>query len=160
MIEKINRWTYGKTWPFAHVLKSTILFLTYFAVMLILQMEVSSILSIINKDTISLSAAIAGFVFAGMSIFISMSENAKMKTVTSIGQAHIIYGILVCSVVSFVLSLLMMGSVLTIFNIDPMKITLSQKIVKIVLEWGSVYSIISGFVFFFSSLKLMYGILK
>ena len=160
MIEKINRWMYGENWAFAHLVKSLGLFLALMISLLILRMDFSTILSIINEDTISLSATIAGFVFAGMSIFISMSENAKMKTVTSIGQAHIIYGILVCSVVSFVLSLLMMGSVLTIFNIDPMKITLSQKIVKIVLEWGSVYSIISGFVFFFSSLKLMYGLLK
>lgn len=160
MIEKINRWMYGENWAFAHLVKSLGLFLALMISLLILRMDFSTILSIINEDTISLSATIAGFVFAGMSIFISMSENAKMKTVTSIGQAHIIYGILVCSVVSFVLSLLMMGSVLTIFNIDPTKITLLQKAVKAVFEWGSVYYFLSGFVYFFSSLKLMYGILK
>lgn len=122
--------------------------------------QFDKLFSIINDSTISLSAAIAGFVFAGMSILISMDGSKKMKTVKAIGKDNIIYNILIASIIFFVISLLLMLIDINVLIFDITKIILIQKILKLIIEITSIYSFILGFVFFFSSLRLIYWIFK
>ena len=128
--------------------------------MKICSIQFDKLFSIINDSTISLSAAIAGFVFAGMSIFISMDGSKKMNTVKAIGKDNIIYNILIASIVFFVISLLLMLIDINVLNFDITKMILIQKTIKLIIEIVSIYSFILGFVFFFSSLRLIYGIFK
>ena len=122
--------------------------------------QFDKLFSIINDTTISLSAAIAGFVFAGMSIFISMDGSKKMNTVKAIGKDNIIYNILIASIVFFVISLLLMLIDINILNFDITKMILIQKTLKLIIEIVSIYLFILGFVFLFSSLRLIYWIFK
>lgn len=160
MREKLYRHVYGDRWFLMHFIVSLVLCAVYVLFLWMSNIELSATLSIINGDTISLSAALAGFVFAGISIFISMEGSKKMDTIKSIGKANIIYSILIASVVFFVVSLLMMGMDLTVFKINADTITLRQEIIKAVLEWGSIFSLLLAFVFFLSGLELIRWIFR
>lgn len=155
MREKLYRRIYGDRWFLMHFIVSLVLCAIYVLFLRLSNIEISSTLSIINGDTISLSAALAGFVFAGISIFISMEGSKKMDTIKSIGKANIIYSILIASVVFFVISLLLMGVYLTVLNIKADTITLRQEFIKAILGWGSIYSLLLAFVFFLSGLELI-----
>lgn len=160
MSEKLYRRIYGDRWFLMHFIVSLVLCAIYVLFLRLSNIEISSTLSIINGDTISLSAALAGFVFAGISIFISMEGSKKMNTIKSIGKANIIYSILIASVVFFVISLLLMGMYLTVLNIKADTITLRQEFIKVILGWGSIYSLLLAFVFFLSGLELIRWIFR
>lgn len=108
MKDKLERSFYGDCWLVWHVLVSIVVSTIIVVLMKICSIQYDKLFSLINDNTISLSAAIAGFVFAGMSIFISMDGSKKMKTVKSIGKDNIIYNILIASIICFVNSLLLM----------------------------------------------------
>ena len=93
MKEKFQRNLYGNHWAVFHVLISIVVCAIIVVLMKKCSIQFDKLFSIINDTTISLSAAIAGFVFAGMSIFISMDGNKKMNTVKAIGKDNIIYNI-------------------------------------------------------------------
>ena len=139
---------------------STLKYLLLLLRLMKLNIQFEKLFSIINENTISLSAAIAGFVFAGMSIFISMDGSKKMAAVKAIGKDNIIYNVLISAIVFFVVSLLLMLIDINVLNFNIAKIILMQKIVKLVIEVISIYTFLLGFVFFFSSLKLIYWIFK
>lgn len=160
MKEKFDRILYGSHWAVSHVLISIVASAIVLGSMLICKIQFNKLLSIINDSTISLSAAIAGFVFAGMSIFISMDRTKKMNTVKAVGKDNIIYNILIASIVFFVVSLLLMLIDINVLNVDVTKMILIQKILKLIVEVVALYSFLLGFVFFFSSLKLIYWIFK
>lgn len=160
MKDKIERNLYGKHWAVLHIIISVVVCVIIAALMKICRIQFDKLFSIINDSTISLSAAIAGFVFAGMSIFISMDGSKKMATVKAVGKDNIIYNILIGSIVSFVISLLLMFMDINVLNFDLTKIILIQRIVKLIIETVSIYSFLLGFIFFFSSLKLIYWIFK
>lgn len=160
MKEKFDRILYGSHWAVSHVLISIVASAIVLASMQICKIQFDKLFSIINDSTISLSAAIAGFVFAGMSIFISMDGSKKMNTVKAIGKDNIIYNILIASIVFFVISLLLMLIDINVLNVDITKMILIQKILKLIIEIVAIYSFLLGFVFFFSSLKLIYWIFK
>lgn len=102
----------------------------------------------------------AGFVFAGMSIFVSLDGNKKMSTIASVGQDNIIYSILIFSVSLFVSSLLLMGIDLVVFNISIEQISSVQMLAKSIVEWASIYTLLLGFLCFLSGLKLIHWVLK
>ncbi len=158
MKNKIERAIYGNRWFLSHFIISALFFLVLFAFTELAGIEFDVWLTAINPDTVSLTAAIAGFVFAGMSILISMEGSKKMATIRSIGKANIIYCILICSVTFFVVSLLLMLIDINVLCFESDKITLMQKTIKSITEWISLYTFLSGFVYFFSSLKLIYWI--
>lgn len=160
MKEKFDRILYGSHWAVSHALISIVASAIVLGLMLICKIQLNKLLSIINDSTISLSAAIAGFVFAGMSIFISMDGSKKMNTVKAVGKDNIIYNILIASIVFFVVSLLLMLIDINVLNVDVTKMILIQKILKLIVEVVALYSFLLGFVFFFSSLKLIYWIFK
>lgn len=160
MKEKWERILYGNHWAVCHVLISIVVCAIIVVSVKICSIQFDKLFSIINESTISLSAAIAGFVFAGMSIFISMDGSKKMNTVKAIGKDNIIYNILIASIVFFVISLLLMLIDINVLNFDITKMILIQKTIKLIIEIVSIYSFILGFVFFFSSLKLIYWIFK
>lgn len=160
MKEKFDRICYGSHWAACHVLISIVASAIIVFAMQICNVQFDKLFSIINESTISLSAAIAGFIFAGMSIFISMDGSKKMNTVKAIGKDNIIYNILIASIVFFVISLLLMLIDINVLNADITKMILIQKIIKLIIEIISIYSFLLGFVFFFSSLKLIYWIFK
>lgn len=89
-----------------------------------------------------------------------MDGSKKMSTIKSIGKDNIIYNILIASIVFFVISLLLMLIDINILTFDMTKILLVQKIIKVITEIVSVYAFLLGFIFFFSSLKLIYWIFK
>ena len=70
--------------------------------MAILRMDITAISLLINNDTVSISAEMAGFVFAGMSIFISLDGNKKMQTIKKLEVDIIIYYILILSILFLV----------------------------------------------------------
>lgn len=160
MKEKFERKIYGEHWIIAHGFMSIVAVALILGFMKLCNIQFEKIFSIINENTISLSTAIAGFVFAGMSIFISMDGSKKMSTIKSIGKDNIIYNILIASIVFFVISLLLMLIDINILTFDMTKILLVQKIIKVITEIVSVYAFLLGFIFFFSSLKLIYWIFK
>lgn len=158
--EKTIRTFYGNKWFLSHIVLSLLIAAVYFVALRFCNIDYNKTLSIICSDTISLSAAVAGFVFAGMSIFISMEGSKKMTTIKSVGKDNIIYSILISSIVFFVLSLLLMGLVLTVFDITVEEISTKQIVIKSIIEWSSILSLLLGFVFFLSSVKLVYWIFK
>lgn len=160
MKEKYERKIYGEHWIIVHGFMSIIAVAFILGFMKLCNIQFEKIFSIINEDTISLSTAIAGFVFAGMSIFISMDGSKKMSTIKSIGKDNIIYNILIASIVFFVISLLLMLIDINILTFDMTKNLLVQKTIKVITEIVSVYAFLLGFIFFFSSLKLIYWIFK
>lgn len=160
MKEKLERFFYGNHWAVCHILMSIFISIIIVVLMKLCSIQFDKLFSIINDSTISLSAAIAGFVFAGMSILISMDGSKKMKTVKAIGKDNIIYNILIASIIFFVISLLLMLIDINVLIFDITKIILIQKILKLIIEITSIYSFILGFVFFFSSLRLIYWIFK
>lgn len=160
MKEKYEREIYGEHWIIAHGFMSIVAVALILCFMKLCNIQFEKIFSIISENTISLSTAIAGFVFAGMSIFISMDRSKKMSTIKSIGKDNIIYNILIASIVFFVISLLLMLIDINILTFDMTKILLIQKIIKVITEIVSVYAFLLGFIFFFSSLKLIYWIFK
>ena len=83
-----------------------------------------------------------------------------MAAVKAIGKDNIIYNVLISAIVFFVVSLLLMLIDINVLNFNIAKIILMQKIVKLVIEVISIYTFLLGFVFFFSSLKLIYWIFK
>lgn len=159
-MEKIERIIYGKHWFLLHILISLLLVSIISLFIIFCGLEFNGLLAMINESTVSLSAAIAGFVFAGMSIFISMEGSKKMADIKSIGKVNIIYSILISSIVFFVVSLLFMLVRINLLNITPELITNIQYGVKLTIEWGSLFCFLLGFIFFFSSLKLIYWIFK
>lgn len=158
--EKIIRSFYGKKWFLFHFVLSLLVAVVYFVALKLCDIDYNKTLSIICSDTISLSAAVSGFVFAGMSIFISMEGSKKMTTIKSVGKDNIIYSILISSIVFFVISLLLMGLVLTVFNISIEEISTKQIVIKSIVEWTSILSLLLGFIFFLSSVKLVHWIFK
>lgn len=158
--DRIYRIIYGDKWFLSHFAMSLIACLIYALFIRISNINFSATLTIISNNTISLLVSLAGFVFAGVSIFISLEGSKKMETIKSIGKANIIYNILISSIISFIFSFLFMGLDLTVFNIKIDIITASQKIIKLVLEYSSIYLLVLGFVFFLSSLKLIRWIFK
>lgn len=160
MKDKLERSFYGDCWLVWHVLVSIVVSTIIVVLMKICSIQYDKLFSLINDNTISLSAAIAGFVFAGMSIFISMDGSKKMKAVKSIGKDNIIYNILIASIICFVNSLLLMLIDINILNFDIEKMILIQKTLKLIVEITSIYTFILGFILFFSSLRLIYWIFK
>lgn len=159
-MDKVYRILYGPKWLLWHFVLSFVTTVICGLCLVLLEIDYRVLLKLISKDTISLSASIAGFVFAGMSIFISLDGNKKMATISSIGSENIIYGVLIVSVTSFVISLLLMGLDLVIFNINIEQISKPQLIVKTITQWVSIYSLLFGYLGFLSSLKLIYWVLK
>ena len=160
MMDKIYRILYGPKWLFCHFGLSLITSVLCGLCLMVLEIDYQVILRLISKDTIFLSATIAGFVFAGMSIFISLDGNKKMLTISSIGSENIIYGVLIVSVTSFIISMLLMGLDLVVFNINIEQMSKPQLIVKTITQWSSIYSLLFGYLVFLSSLKLIYWMLK
>ncbi len=155
MIDKIERKIYGKQWFIAHTIISMLVIGLISLFMMLCDLDFNKLLFLINDNTVSISAAIAGFVFAGVSIFISMEGSKKMDTIKSIGKDAVIYHILICSIVFFTLSLLLMIVSINLFDISPEVITKTQSVVKSIIEWFSLYGLLLGFIYFLSSLKLI-----
>jgi len=153
MKDKFDRHLYGKRWKIIHFAISIIICVFIIVFMKICQIPLCRLFLVINDSTISLSAAISGFVFAGMSIFISMDGNKKMATVKAVGKDNIIYNILITSIFSFVISLLLMFIDTNILIFNETKIILIQTIIKLVVETLSIYSFLLGFIFFFQALN-------
>lgn len=158
---KFNRKLYGKNWRLWHNAISIVIIFLILIIMKICNIPFKQLLFIINADTISLSASIAGFVFAGMSILISMNKNEKMHTLNRLEKDDVIYNILISSILSFTISLLLMFIDINALRIDCIvKVVLIQQIMKTLVEIVSMYLFLLGFIFFFSSLKLIYWILN
>ena len=160
MIEKIEKAFYDEHWFLLHILTSICVSAIGYFIMRSCNINIKAIYSIINNDTTALSAAMAGFVFAGMSIFISMDGSKKMSLIKSIGKDNIIYNILISSIVFFVVSLLLMLVDINILVFDIEKILFKPEILKSIVEIIALYTLLLGFVFFFSSIKLIYWIFK
>ena len=160
MMDKVYRTLYSSKWLLWHVLLSVITIAPYGFLLAVLKIDYHTTLKLISKDTITLSASMAGFVFAGMSIFVSLDGNKKMSTIASVGQDNIIYSILIFSVSLFVSSLLLMGIDLVVFNISIEQISSVQMLAKSIVEWASIYTLLLGFLCFLSGLKLIHWVLK
>lgn len=160
MKDKFERKIYGEHWIRVHGFISIIAVAFILGFMKLCNTQFEKIFSIINENTISLSTAIAGFVFAGMSIFISMDGSKKIATLKSIEKDNIIYNILIATILSFTISLLLMFLDINLLAFDAKEIILQQRVGKLIIEVASVYFFLLGFIFFFSSLKLLYWIFK
>lgn len=160
MIDKIDRFMYGTHFLFAHVLISFIVILIGIIVSAITNISVINILNLIDENTVSISAELAGFEFAGMSIFISLSGNKKLEVIKSTGQEGIIYKIIIISIVCFVISVILM-----LFSINVLQtLNLTSKIVamwlRYIVDWGSLYALLLGYISFISSLRFISWVMK
>lgn len=158
MMQDFNRKLYDKHWVLWHFLIVLLISVLVYFFFFFTQFDINKLLKLVSLDTISISAEIAGFVFAGMSIFISLDGNAKMKNIKSIGKDNIIYNILILTIVLFLVSLLLMMMSINVFN--ACNLTNLQSTIKTIVEWISIASLLSGFVFFFSGLRLIYWVFK
>lgn len=159
-MDSIYRLLYGDKWNLFHIIFSFVIIAIGYWVLKLINVDFRELLSLINTETVSISSAMAGFVFAGVSIFISMEGSKKMETIKSIGKENIIYSILIFSIVNFVVSLLLMIVDINIFHFTAQSTTPLQTTIKQVCQWTSLYTLLMGFLYFFSSLKLIYWIFK
>lgn len=159
MIDCVQRVLYGKCWLFFHTLFSILISFMLVAILALLRLDINILKSLINNDTVSISAELAGFVFAGMSIFISLDGNKKMSTIKKVGKDNIIYCILILSIVLLVLSVVLMLIDINVLN-DNNIVTIQQSVVKDIIQWISLYCMLSGFLYFMSSLQIVFWIFK
>lgn len=160
MIDKIDRFIYGPHFLFAHILVSIIVILIGVMVSAITNISVINILNLIDENTVAISAELAGFEFAGMSIFISLSGNKKLEVIKATGQEGIIYKIIIISIVCFLISVILM-----LFSINVLQtLNLTSKIVatwfSYIVDWTSLYALLLGYISFISSLRFISWVMK
>ncbi|MCL2772153.1 MAG: hypothetical protein FWD71_02285 [Oscillospiraceae bacterium] len=110
----------------------------------------------INTEIISLSATIAGFELAGVTLLISLSGNKKLQYIRDIGSDKTIYKLFYYSILFFILSILLM-----IIDINLFKtIANNYIIIKDIIEYISVFLIGQGFLYFLSSIRILMLIFK
>ncbi|MEE0873597.1 MAG: hypothetical protein UIH27_09065 [Ruminococcus sp.] len=160
MMDKFQRALYGNHWLIMHTLLTVVLCIIIVGIFFILRIDINELKRLINNDTVSISAELAGFVFAGMSIFISLEGNKKIQTIKSIGKENIIYNILILSIVLLVVSVVGMLIDINIFSRNNGAISIRQTIVKNVIQWFSLYCMLSGLLYFVSSLQIIFWIFK
>ena len=86
MMDKFQRALYGNHWLIMHTLLTVVLCIIIVGIFFILRIDINELKRLINNDTVSISAELAGFVFAGMSIFISLEGNKKIQTINFISD--------------------------------------------------------------------------
>lgn len=118
--------------------------------------SVHKLLDFVNSDIVNLSATIAGFEFAGVSIFISLEGNKKMQILKKLDGDKIIYKIYIYSIVSFLISIILM--VLDINLLTSIECTYLW--VRILIQTISIYMFLLGLTFFLSSMRLISWMLK
>lgn len=160
MIDKIDRFIYGPRFLFAHILVSVVGILIGVIVSVITNINVINILNLIDENTVAISAELAGFEFAGMSIFISLSGNKKLEVIKSTGQEGIIYKIIIISIVCFLISVILM-----LFSINVLEnLNLTSNIIATwfacIVDWISLYALLLGYISFISSLRFISWVMK
>lgn len=157
-MDRIYRKLYGEHWLLFHVLFMVIInFIVYF-IMNKIDIPLSNMIKLINFDIISLSATIAGFEFAGVSILISLEGNKKLKAIKDIGADTILYKTFIYSIVALLISIVFMVLELNVFTTNT--ISNVYRWSKVFVEFISLLSLEFGFICFFSSMKLISWILK
>lgn len=144
----------------AHLVLSVVSAGTIIGVLWICDIPLCKLLSIINNDTTMLSASIGGFLFAGMSILISVNDNKKLAILKELGKENIIFRILICSILCFMISMVLMVIDIKLFSFDSNVIEIIPKTIKGVSETLSLFILWVGLVYLFSSLKIFYFLFK
>lgn len=160
MIEKIQKAVYGKHWFLFHNLLCIVLCIVLVVSMAILRMDINTLKLLINNDTVSISAELAGFVFAGISIFISLDGNKKMQTIKKLEIDNIIYYILILSILFLVISVVLMLVDINLFVPANETFSIRQTIAKNIIQWFALYCMLSGLLYFISSLQIFFWIFK
>lgn len=160
MIEKIQKAVYGKHWFLFHNLLCIVLCIVLVVSMAILRMDINTLKLLINNDTVSISAELAGFVFAGISIFISLDGNKKMQTIKKLEIDNIIYYILILSILFLVISVVLMLVDINLFVPANESFSIRQTIAKNIIQWFALYCMLSGLLYFISSLQIFFWIFK
>lgn len=157
-MNKIQKALYGKHWLLAHMM---LLFI--FNVIIYKTFErlgvVNNIVKLINSEMISLSGTVAGFEFAGVSIFISLEGNKKMKILKDIKSEWIIYKIIIYSIVFLVISIICMVIKLHIFDL-PKIVNNAYCIFNNIIASLSIITLELGYLLFISSIIFLAWILK
>ena len=157
MSDKINNWAYGKHSLFAHFLICIVLCSVFIVIVWGLRLfELKKFTELVNIDIINLSATIAGFEFAGVSILISLDGNRKMQLLKKLDNDRIIYKIFVYSIATFLLSIIIMIADINLLKYIKTDYALLRHILRII----SIYFFALGFLLFLSSMKLTSWILK
>lgn len=160
MIEKIQKAIYGKHWFLFHNLLCIVLCIVLVVSIAILRMDINTLKLLINNDTVSISAELAGFVFAGISIFISLDGNKKMQTIKKLEIDNIIYYILILSILFLVISVVLMLVDINLFVPANETFSIRQTIAKNIIQWFALYCMLSGLLYFISSLQIFFWIFK
>ena len=157
MVNKINNWIYGNHFFFAHFLICSVLCGMFVGVVSVFNLfPLEKFSELVNSDIISLSATVAGFEFAGVSILISLDGNKKMQVLKKIDEDSIIYKIFIYSIVAFLISIIIMVS-----DINLLKyVNVDYSLLRHIFQSISIYFFALGFLFFLSSMKLMSWMLK
>ena len=159
-MREIDNVLYGKYWMAAHLVLSVVSAGAVIGVLWICDIPLCKLLSIINNDTTMLSASIGGFLFAGMSILISVNDNKKLAILKELGKENIIFRILICSILCFMISMVLMVIDIKLFSFDSNVIEIIPKTIKGVSETLSLFILWVGLVYLFSSLKIFYFLFK
>ena len=160
MIEKIQKAIYGNHWFLFHNLLCIVLCIVLVVSMAILRMDINTLKLLINNDTVSISAELAGFVFAGISIFISLDGNKKMQTIKKLEIDNIIYYILILSILFLVISVVLMLVDINLFVPANETFSIRQTIAENIIQWFALYCMLSGLLYFISSLQIFFWIFK
>lgn len=157
MADKINKWVYGDHSFLVHFLICCVLCGVFVAIISLFKLfPLEKFSELVNSEVISLSATVAGFEFAGVSILISLDGNKKMQVLKKIDGDTIVYKIFIYSIVAFLISIIIMIS-----DINLLKhVKVDYSLLRYILQSISIYFFALGFLFLLSSMKLMSWMLK
>ena len=150
---KIGRFLYGDhTYYVAHIILGIILMICIVMLIhLFLGQPLDVVLCLISDDIVSLSASLLGFQLAGVSILISMEGNKKLTLLKEIESDMMVVKIFISSISMFLFSIvLMLMSLKFLSTVDE-----NHLLFKNLIDYGSVILFLLGFVFLFSSIRLL-----
>ncbi len=112
--------------------------------------------SLISMDVISLSATIAGFELAGVTLLISLNEDRKFQSIKDISSDKTIYKLFFHSIILLTVSLVTMLIDISLLN----NIAQGYLKVKGVIEYVAIVLFVQGLMFLLSALRMLVLIFK
>lgn len=152
MLRKLRGWVYGdKSYYLAHLIIGVVVIaLIRICFDHVLEQPIAVILELISDNTVSLSAALLGFQLAGVSVLIALDGNKKLSILKEIESDTMVYKVFLSSIIMFLVSIVLMLVYLYVFANEMACI-----IIKNGIGYASLITLLFGFVFLFSSIRLL-----
>lgn len=153
-MRKIGKLIYGdKSYYWAHAFIGIVVIAVVCAFEhFILSQPLNVFLNLISGETIGLSASLLGFQLTGVSVLISFEGNKKLSLLRKIESDTMIFKIFISSTNMFLLSIITMLISLNLFSEQSLGCCSN---IKGFVDYISVVFFVYGFVFLFSSIRLL-----